>query len=168
MLNIHEKEKRPRDIIMGSVLFNSAVAPFVEFHAKHVLPYLHKKFAISVGDSRRQYLLIHTISGKRIRTYSVRKSLRRFCQAIDDEIHVTPTMIRASYASYMAKEYVRGASNGQYQWQKNPQNFIAMLAKVMYTSTTMIDEVYACSSRLQYNQFVGKMLGIVESDESDE
>ena len=80
-----------------------------------------------------------------------------------------PTMLRASYASYMVKEYVRGASNGDYRWGgKDPENFVEMLAKVINTGVDMISEVYACAARLQYNQFVGKVLGIVKSSEAQE
>ena len=165
MLEISEREKRPRDVIIGGVLFNPVVWRFVDFHVNSVLPFLYKKFTIPISDNRRQALLLHTLTGQKIKTHSVRKSLKRFCKVLDEELYVTPTTLRASYASYMVREQVRGASKGEYTWGKEPDSFIAMLAKVMNTSVDMISEVYASATRLQYNQFVGKMLGIVESDE---
>ena len=167
-IDIDEEEKTNRDLILGSVLFNSVVWRFVEFHVQLVLPYLYKKFEIRVGDSRRRTLLLHTVNGKKLTGYSIRRSLRRFCQSVDHELHVTPTVLRASYASYMVKEYVRGACNGEYAWGKEPDNFIAMLAKVMNTSVEMITDVYADATKMEYSQCVGKLLGIVEGDENVE
>ena len=167
MLDIEGCEKRQRDIILSSVLFCSTVSRYIGFHVCHVLPYLYKKFNIPVGDIRRQYFFLHTIKGSQLSTYSVRKSIRRFCKSIDNEIHVTPTVLRASYASYMVKEYVRGAAEGKFMWGKDQENFITMLAKVMNTSVEMVTEVYASATQMQYNEFVAKMLGIIESDEID-
>ena len=116
MLDIEGCEKRQRDIVMSCILVRSTVSRYIGFHFCHVLPYLYKKFNMPVGNIRGQYFFLHTMKGSQLSTYSVKKSIRRFCKSIDNETHVKPTVLRGSYASCMVKEYVRGAAEGNFMW----------------------------------------------------
>lgn len=83
---------------------------------KIVLPHLYRKFSISAGDICRDYLVLNRESGARISTKSIRSSMHKFCNTVGGEIHVTPSILRDSYASLMVREYVAGAEKVKFLW----------------------------------------------------
>ena len=98
---IDEREKRQRSVYLNAVLLSLEVSQFVGFHSQFGLPYLHERHKIPSGDNRCRFLLLHTATGVLLNTYSVKSSLSKFCNAIDLNLHVTPSMLRAAYASFM-------------------------------------------------------------------
>ena len=163
-LTIDEPEKRQRDVFLRTILLPSKVFKYVELQTVYVLPLLHKRFGIGSGDARHDALLLHTATGQKINTNNIRSSLHRFCSTIDAQLHITPTNLRASYATYMVRKYVRGVEKGRFMHGQNPENFMKMLAMVMNTSVEMIQQVYASATKLEYTEIVGGMLGLIEED----
>ncbi len=135
---IDEREKRQRNIHLNSIMVTPSIFNFIEFHTRYVLRHLHKKFDIPPGDVRRKFLLLHSSTGYLMKTNNIRASLSSFCNSIDDSLHVTPTMLRAAYASFMVHKYVRGTKDGILEFNQQPQEFIETLANVMNTSVAMI------------------------------
>ena len=57
---INEKEKRPRDLLLPSLMLDPLLYPVVKFQVEFFLPYLYEKHSIPRHHHLRAYLILHS------------------------------------------------------------------------------------------------------------
>lgn len=168
-VEIHEAEKKPRDLLLPMILFDPVIFTYVLFHVEYVLPVLRTKFHIEASHAASAYLLLNTRTGKKLTSHNVRRTIQKWVNDQDPELHISAMDIRASYATFMVRRYADKSEKGGAAFKAlSKDKFLEMLASVMNTSQEQISRVYAAATREGYQKHVAMMLDIVGSEDSEE
>ena len=169
-----ELEKRPRDIRLPYVIFDASIVKFVRFHVEFVRPFLHEA-AHHEKNPKFSHLLLDTRSGLPLNSRLIRVAFSTWVKQFDKDLHLTPMDIRACFATYMIRRYVRRALQGKTGIvcsfeNLNEVQFLEMLSAVMNTSVEQLRTVYAAATYTAYADQVAHVLNICKSsnDEVDE
>jgi hypothetical protein len=145
-------EKTPRNMECPAVLFPRSSASLLKFHVLVVRPLIMERLKIYEPGDRSEYpLLVHTKTGRMLRTGDVRGTLRAFLTRYDPELSgITPMILRSSFASTMFARFKRGELGEE----KSVESFLADLAKLMNTSAEMLMANYIASNPLDFPKTV--------------
>jgi hypothetical protein len=145
-------EKTPRSMECPGVLFPRRSASLLKFHVVVVRPLIMARFKIVEPGDRSEYpLLVHTKSGRMLRTADIRGTLRAFLTRYDPELAgITPMILRSSFASTMFARFKRGELGEE----KSVESFLANLAKLMNSSAEMLMATYIASNPLDFPKTV--------------
>lgn len=91
------------------------------------------------------HLVLHSRCGSSLSTLKVRSTIISFMKEINPEFHITPRDIRAIFASYMIRRYVRrriSENDGDNTFKNmEPKAVKEVMAEVMNTSVPMLEKV---------------------------
>jgi hypothetical protein len=180
-------EKRVRTHQFPNVLFPAIAFRFIEFHCKFVRPFILGKCAdarIGIGNDGEDVivearqpersqpdlcdeatLLIHTETGNPVTVGQVRATWKAFVCQVDPELaHVTPMVLRASFATYLIHRY----RLGQMFRGLSEASFLDRLAGMMNTSAQMLRDVYCGCDPDDYRSTAIEMMQIYASPDAEE
>lgn len=159
-----ELEKRPREIRLPYVLLDSKILNHVNFHINYVRPVLHL-VAKAKENPLFEHLLLDTRSGMPLNSRLIRVTFSGWIKKLDPEIHLTPMDVRACYATYMIRKYVKtvvqndGSAHSSFKHLTEEQ-FLEMLSSVMNTGVEQLRTVYAAATYTAYADQVAQVLEI--------
>ena len=169
-ISIHEDEKRVRDSRLPFIMLDPIVYPYIRLHALFVQPFLLEKHQIKSGTKDSEKLLLDTRSGKPFTSDNVRYTLSSWIRNIDNNVHITPMDLRASYATIMIRRHAQRSELSDKDYfafqTMSEEEFITMLACVMNTGTEQLRQVYAASSHSNYADHVARVMNIVQPSSS--
>lgn len=143
-------EKRLRSTRMPYVRMPASLFHIYTFHVEYARPAVLRRNKV---ESTANYfyemqkpLLLNTENGLALESRQICSSVKRFFKNLDRELqHVTPLVIRRSYATIMFQRYLKG----EIYSGKTRGQFLDFLAERLNTSVEQLEDVYCADEDIE-------------------